>query len=550
MDYFKRPLLFLLLWVFILVFLIQHPIRYDSTQDQRYTLSSLAIEQLDKLDSPLRIDVFLTGHLPVTYRQFEKEMRVFLNQIKQYKNDVLISFNDPFEFGDEEDAIREMESYGMTAQRVFEMQDGTRKESIVFPWIIINYGERSERISLIERQLGDSEQEVLQKGLQQLEYHLFDGIHKISIKNKTNIAFLTSHKTSESLLLADLLQSLKPYYNLASFDLKNPALSPQITLENLMRFQLLVVSNPKESFTTSEKYILDQFELNGGHILWMLNGIEIERESLYTTSGTAYGFPIELEMDDYFFLRGIRINKKIVKDLYCAPIVLANGEVNQTQFIPYPWPYFPLAKPENTPLGNDLGPVYGQYMSTIDTLANELQKKVLLKTSAFTKSIGPPVFIKIEEALNDIVPADYNESSYILGVDINGVTSSLFKNKIKPFEIENHINEGVVNSVYFSDGNLAENQTDKGNFLPLGYDKWTSNEYANKTFLMNVIHQLSNASQRIELRQKKWILTPYDTQRIAHYAQIIKWILLFAPTLLGILIGGLIYWQRSKHFNA
>lgn len=550
MDYFKRPLLFLLLWVFILVFLIQHPIRYDSTQDQRYTLSSLAIEQLDKLDSPLRIDVFLTGHLPVTYRQFEKEMRVFLNQIKQYKNDVLISFNDPFEFGDEEDAIREMESYGMTAQRVFEMQDGTRKESIVFPWIIINYGERSERISLIERQLGDSEQEVLQKGLQQLEYHLFDGIHKISIKNKTNIAFLTSHKTSESLLLADLLQSLKPYYNLASFDLKNPALSPQITLENLMRFQLLVVSNPKESFTTSEKYILDQFELNGGHILWMLNGIEIERESLYTTSGTAYGFPIELEMDDYFFLRGIRINKKIVKDLYCAPIVLANGEVNQTQFIPYPWPYFPLAKPENTPLGNDLGPVYGQYMSTIDTLANELQKKVLLKTSAFTKSIGPPVFIKIEEALNDIVPADYNESSYILGVDINGVTSSLFKNKIKPFEIENHINEGVVNSVYFSDGNLAENQTDKGNFLPLGYDKWTSNEYANKTFLMNVIHQLSNASQRIELRQKKWILTPYDTQRIAQYAQIIKWILLFAPTLLGILIGGLIYWQRSKHFNA
>ena len=110
MDYFKRPLLFLLLWVFILVFLIQHPIRYDSTQDQRYTLSSLAIEQLDKLDSPLRIDVFLTGHLPVTYRQFEKEMRVFLNQIKQYKNDVLISFNDPFEFGDEEDAIREMEN--------------------------------------------------------------------------------------------------------------------------------------------------------------------------------------------------------------------------------------------------------------------------------------------------------------------------------------------------------------------------------------------------------------------------------------------------------
>jgi len=177
------------------------------------------------------------------------------------------------------------------------------------------------------------------------------------------------------------------------------------------------------------------------------------------------------------------------------------------------------------------------------------KKTILLTTSAFTQSIGPPVIIEIEEATKDIVPAQYNESASILGVRVQGPSSSLFKNKIKPFEIENHRNEGTVNSVYFSDGNLAENQTDKGNYLPLGYDKWTSNEYANKTFLMNVIHKLSNASQRIELRQKKWVLIPYDPLRISANAHSLKWILLFVPTLLGLLLGGLIYWQRSKHFG-
>lgn len=549
MAYFKTPLLLFLLWVLILGLSVQYPIRYDSTQDQRYSLSPLAIDQLDKLDSTLRIDVFLTGELPASYRQFEKEVRVFLNQIQRHNKEVILSFNDPFALGDEETVISEMQRYGMTPERVFEMQDGTRKESVVFPWIIVNYGQRSERIPLIERQLGDTEEAVLQKGLQQLEYHLFDGIHKVSVENKSNIAFLTSHKTSESLLIADLLQSLKPYYNLASFDLKNPTLSPQNTLENLMRFPLLVISNPKEAFTSTEKYILDQYELQGGHLLWLVNGIEIDREQLFTSSGTSYGLPLELELDDYFFQRGVRINKRMVKDLYCAPIVLANGEENQTQFIPYPWPYFPLSKPENTPLGNDLGPVLGQFVSPIDTLTNALQKTILLTTSAFTQSIGPPVIIEIEEATKDIVPAQYNESASILGVGVQGPSSSLFKNKIKPFEIKNHRNEGTVNSVYFSDGNLAENQTDKGNYLPLGYDKWTSNEYANKTFLMNVIHKLSNASQRIELRQKKWVLIPYDPLRISANAQSLKWILLFVPTLLGLLLGGLIYWQRSKHFG-
>lgn len=547
---FKTPLILLLI-VVILMFLVNgFSYRLDLTHDQRYSLSTSAIQQLQEIDAPLRIDVFLTGKLPYSYRQFKSELDILLRQIQRYKKNVLISYNDPFELGDEETVIREMQQYGMTPERAFEMQDGNRKESILFPWMIVNFGQRSERIPLIERQLGDTEEQVIQQGLQQLEYRIFDGIHKVTHKNKSNIAVLSSHKTSKSVTIADLLQSIKPYYNLASFDLKNPTISPQRSLENLLHFQLMIISNPQEHFNETEKFILDQYELSGGRLLWLVDGIGMDRDSLFNTTGTAYGFPLDLQLDDYFFHRGVRINKQLIKDLYCAPIVLANGTENNTQYIPYPWPYYPLSKPEATTMGKDLGPVITQFVSPLDTLANPLRKTILLKTSAFTKTLGTPVVMQLEEATEKIQPAQFNEEEQFMGVLLQGASSSLFLNKIKPFTGPNIKNQGVIKSAVFSDGNIAENQTDKGKFLPLGYDKWTNNNYANKNLLMNVIHDLCNASDRLQLRSKTWQIVRLDKQKMDENAIFWKWITLFTTLTLGLVSGGAVYLQRSKHLAA
>ncbi|MDA9879519.1 gliding motility-associated ABC transporter substrate-binding protein GldG [Flavobacteriaceae bacterium] len=542
----KKPILFLALCFSLMALSLQFGVRLDLTLDKRYSLSENSIKQLQQLKEPIRIDLFLDGELPGLYRELRNELDVFLIQLEHYSDKLIVQYNDPFEIGSTEQVIQEMQRYGMNPEIVVENKDGQRSESIVFPWMIINYGEASERVPLLQKQLGDTESDKIARSLQQMEYLIMDGIYKVSLKEKSNIAVLTSHKTSDQIKIADLLQSLKSYYNLGSFDLKNPGVSSEQSLKNLNRFDVLLVSNPNESFSSSEKYILDQYALQGGGILWLVNGIGIDRDSLFNSAGKAYGFPLELNLDDYFFHQGIRINKELVQDLYCAPIVLAAGEQNNTQYVPYPWPFYPLPTPESTLIGQDIGPVLTQFISPIDLIDNNLKKISLLQSSKFTKSSGVPTLVSFEQATQKIKPSRYNESSKNLGVLIEGEQSSLYTNRVKPFKIAEHLPKGSIKMVVFGDGNLAENQIDKGTPLQLGYDKWTNNFYNNKSLLLNAFHYLSSNPERLMIRQKQWDFAFLDPQKIETRGFLWKIMMLFIPVLISLIFGWLSQRGRSK----
>lgn len=550
MQVVKKPFFVLLLVVALMRLSTPLFLQFDLTSDKRYSLSENTLSQLKSLDEPLRIDVFLEGDLPTPYLRFRNELDALLDQLHYYNDNLIIQYNDPFEFGSSDTVVQEMQQYGMQPEIVFENKDGNRKESLIFPWMIVNYGERSERIPLLQKQLGDSENEKIIRSLQQLEYHIMDGIYKVSLKEKKNLAVLTSHRTSENSKLADLLQSLKPYYNLAAFDLKNPDVTPEQSLENLIRFDLLLISNPKEAFTQSEKYILDQYGLGGGKLLWMVNGIGIDRDSLFNESGKTYGLPQELNLDDYFFHKGLRIQKTLVQDLYCAPLVLASGSENKTQYVPYPWIYYPLSEPEFTSIGKDLGPVWSRFSSPLDTLSNPLKKTLLLQTSGFTKTPSVPTLIQLEEATQKIKPSDFDEPAKALGYLVQGTQNSLFKNRIKPFTARQSLETGHTEMVLFGDGNIAENQTEKGAPLALGYDKWTNNFYANRGLLMNTIHFLTDNKDRLAVREKSWKVAVFDTQKIEQKASFWKGFLLIIPLLLAVLFGWGIQLTRSKHLGA
>ena len=544
----KKPLLLFVLVLGLMSLSSKLFFQIDLTNDKRYSLSENTVKQLEELKEPLRIDVFLAGDLPTPYLRFRNELDAVLDQLQYYNDNIIVQYNDPFEFGNSNKVVQEMQQYGMQAEIILENESGNRTESLIFPWMIVNYGERSERVALLQKQLGDTENEKIIRSLQQLEYHIMDGIHKVTIEDKKNIAILTSHATSENIKIADLLQNLRPYYNLGPFDLKNDQISPQKALENLKRFDLLMVSNPKQAFTQSEKYILDQYGLQGGKLLWMVNGMGIDRDSLFNKAGKAYGFPLELNLDDYFFHKGLRIEKTLIQDLYCAPIVLASGSENNTQYVPYPWVYYPLTEPEFNPIGKDIGPVFTRFASAIDTLPNALYKTLLLQSSDFTKTPSVPTIIELEQATKKINPADFNEASKAIGYLVRGKKSSLFNNRIKPFETEN-LEIGQLELVVFGDGNIAENQIDKGAPLALGYDKWTNNYYANKGLIMNTVHYLTGNRERLALREKSWKVALLDTQKIQQKGNFWKAIMLLGPLFLGILLGWTNQAFRSKHLS-
>ena len=525
-------------------------LQLDLTKDQRYSLSQASLDQLELLDEhPLRIDVFLAGDLPTPYVKFRNELDALLNQLRSFNKNCIIQYNNPFEFEESDAIVQEMRQYGMPPEVVFENKNGNRSEQLIFPWMIVNYGDRSERVALLQKQLGDTENQKIIRSLQQLEYQIMDGIYKVSVSEKKNIAVLGSHSTSDNLKLTDLLQNLKPYYNLATFDLKNPEVTPEKSLENLKRFELLLVSNPREPFTQTEKFILDQYGLQGGKVLWLVNGMGIDRDSLFNQAAKAYALPLELNIDDYFFNKGIRIKKSLIQDLYCAPIVLASGSENNTQYLPYPWVYYPLSEPEETAIGRDLGPVWSQFASPIESLPSELEKTLLLQTSEFTNTPAIPTLITLEQATTKIKPSLFDEPSKHLGYLIKGIQSSLFKNRIKPFNPKEVIEEGTIEMIVFSDGNLAENQIEKGAPLALGYDKWTNNFYANRSLLMNAIHYLTANIERLELRQKDWNIPLLDSVKMEKNASFWKSLLLLLPCLIIFLLGWINQWLRSKHFS-
>lgn len=547
MRHFKKPFLLLLILILIVGLSRNFFLQIDLTYDKRNSLSKSTLTQIKELKDPLRIDVFLSGDLPSTYLRFRNEIDALLSHLKYHNNNILINYNDPFELGEPGDVVKEMQKYGMQPEIVFENINGNRKESFIYPWLIINYGNRSELVQLLQKKLGDTENEKIIRSVKQLEYQIMDGIHKVRLKEKKSIAVLSSHKTSENIKITDLLQNLKSYYNLAAFNLNNSELSSKESLKNLNRFDLLIISNAKKPFSQNEKYILDQYGLGGGKLLWMLNGMVINRDSLFNQSGMTYGFPQELNLNDYFFHKGVKLQKTLVQDLYCAPIVLASNNENQTQYLPYPWMYYPISEPESTMIGKDIGPVLSKFTSSIDTISNTLSKTLLLKSSDFTKTPMVPTLIKLEQATEKIKPDNFNETSKAFGYQIQGKQNSLFYNRIKPFEIEEHLDVGETNIILFSDGNLAENQIEKGNPLTLGYDKWTNNFYSNRRFLMNSIHFLIGNEERLILREKFWKFALLDSEKLEKNAKFLKWLILIVSIAIGIVLSLINKAVRSKH---
>ena len=509
-------------------------IQIDFTNDKRYSLSKNSLNEIKKIDEPLIIDIFLTGNLPKTYLPFRNELDAILNRLKYYNNKIILKYSDPLEYGDSESISEDMLRFGLTPEIVVQNKNGNREENIIFPWLIFNYKGKSEKIRLLKKQLGNTQNENIFNSMQLLENKIMDGIYRVNLRNKRNIAFLSSHGTTKKIKIADLLKNLKPYYNLSGFNLKNSKITPLQRLNDLMMFDLLIISNASKKFSPIDKYILDQYSLRGGKLIWMINGVAMDNDSLFNESGKSYALPQELNLEDYFFHKGIRIEKTLIQDLYCAPIVLASGYENNAEYVPYPWVYYPIIKPKDSIIGKDTGPILCRYASPIKTIDNKLSKFMLLKSSDFIKTSSYPAVINLKQATSKIEPSTFLQKSKAISYLVEGQNYSLFKNRIKPFKFNGNMEKGKFEMVIISDGNIAENQIDKGIPLSLGYDKWTNNFYSNRAWLVNVIHFLAGNKNYLSTRGKKWNFAFFDISKINKFGSFWKWSLILFPYVIGI----------------
>lgn len=518
--------------------------RIDVTADQRYTLSKTTQTIVSKVIKPLFITVYLEGDFPSEFKRLQVETRQYLEELAAKNPKVKIYFENP---DDQREALIKR---GMMPSQLTVEEDGKLSEAIIFPWAEISYGKKSTIVSLLPSAMVASQEEQLQKAVENLEYSFSNAINSITQKKSKKIAYLIGNGELPDIYQYSYLSEVAKKYRLAKFTLDSVAKNPQQTLKDLRSLDLAIIAKPSEKFTAQEKFTLDQFITHGGKTLWMIDNVQADQDSL-AASGKMLAYPRDLNITDLLFSYGVRINNSLIKDLYAAQIPVATGQVgNQPQFKNLDWWYHPLvAANPNSPITKNISPVRLQFANAIDTLKNNLKKTPLLVSSVLTKKIGTPTIIELQSIADEIVEKDYSSGNQLFAVLLEGEFNSAYKNRLKPFKTKHYKEKSSLNKmVVIADGDVGKNQLLKGKPFDLARDKWTNQQFGNKDFLLNTIDYLLDDFGLIQLRNKSLQIRMLDKQKAFRERSFWQFLNIAMPLLLLFGFGMLFNYIRKRKY--
>ena len=529
--------------------------RIDLTQDKRYTLSEVSKKTLAKIQNPIVIDVLLKGNIPTEFKKLQTETIQLLDEYAAANNNIIVNFINPLE-GEEhpESVIQELINNGYQPLQITQNEAGKSSIEYIFPWAVISDGKKSERVRLFVNKLGATDQEQVQNSVQKLEYNFTDALYKFALDKKKKIAILRSNGALEDIYMADFLKTAREYYFIAPFTLDSVATNPEKTLHDLEKFDLLLVPKPTEPFTDAQKQVVDQYIMNGGRALWLIDNVAVSLEDMYKTGGMTMAMPVNLNLTDMFFQYGFRINYTLVNDLYFSEIIVATGDGSQTRYMPIPWVYNPLVISGNNHLiNNHLDAVRFQFANSIDTLKNGVKKTVLLASSPFSKADGTPREINLRFDPNNQNKEAYKHGNIPLAVLLEGEFNSVYKDRIRPINLKEKSDRSKpTKMLVVADGDIIKNDIDSKNNIPLelGFDKWTSKYYDNKSFLQNALNYLLDDTEFLSLRNKKVQLAFLDKQKVAESVSSWQIKVFVYPLLLLILVMlSVLYFYRKKNIR-
>ncbi|WP_242203572.1 gliding motility-associated ABC transporter substrate-binding protein GldG [Aestuariivivens insulae] len=528
--------------------------RFDLTEDSRYTLSQATVNIIDEVASPIEIDVFLEGNdFPSEFRRLQNETRQLLEEFSAKNNKVIYKFIDPLENENNIDQnIQALTQRGLTPMRMNVQENGKASQAIIFPWALASYNGVTVSIPLIKNKIGSTQQELVSNSVQHLEYAFADGFSKLTQPKRRKIAVLKGNGQLKDQYIADFLKKLSEYYFIAPFTLDSVSANPQKTLKDLEAFNLIINAKPTEAFSEEEKLVLDQYTMNGGKSLWLIDAVAMEKDSLQNDAGTNFAVSRDLNLTDFLFKYGVRINPVLLSDLYSAPIMLATGSGNDTQFMRLQWPYSPLASANpNHPITSNLNLVKFDFANQIDTLKNSIQKTILLQSSKLTRLEGTPKEIRLENATEKQDPALFNKGNQVLAVLLEGEFTSVYNNRIKPFKLVTEKNQSPSTKlIVVADGDVVKNDIDRNRPLPLDFDRSSNQAIGNKEFLLNAVNYLLDDDGLINIRTKEIAVAFLNPQKIAEEKT--KWQLLNTalPLALLALFGLAFNYYRKKKYAA
>lgn len=526
--------------------------RIDLTSDKRFTLSENSKKLVGNLKDVVFVKVYLAGDFSPGFSRLSQATREMLDELRTYSNDNLeYEFIDPSANPDEKERnllYAQLYQKGIQPTTVEERTSEGVKRTFIFPGAIVSYANVEMSVSLLKSQIGVPPELMLNNSIQNLEFEICNAIQKATNPARPVIGFLEGQGELDTAQVADFAQALK-----ASYSLKRLTINGQLNaLEDL---KALVIAKPDSAFNEYDKFIIDQFVMKGGKLVWLLDPMIASMDSM-DRRGEIMAPARDLKLDDMLFRYGARVNYDLVQDLMSSVIPVVTGMVgNQPKQQLMPWYFFPVMTPESKhPIVNNLNSIKGQFVSSVDPINVEgVKTTVLLTTSKYSRIIPAPARVSLGIMQYKPDPKMFPVSNIPVALLMEGTFTSLYKNRIPP-AIANSKEIGFKEKslptamVVVGDGDVIRGDFQKGQPMALGYDKYTGVTYGNKSFLLNVIDYLCDDNGMMSIRNKEYRLRMIDPAVLDGDPKPLKVINLVAPLVLVILFGIVKFYIRKRRF--
>ncbi len=547
--------LLLVLVVNILSNFLYH--RFDLTEEKRYTLTSSTKKVLNGLEENIDVEVYLTGKdLPAGIKILQNETRELLQEFRtNSKGNVTFHFFDINSIKDQkkrEEFQLELVKKGLKPTNLEVKSESGFTEKLVFPGAIIKANGREIPVQILENQFSVGAQGSLNNSLNFLEYKFINSIHKITKEHPAKIAFLQGHGELGIEQLQEFLKALSEQ----NFLLDKVELDKDKLIHN--NIDILVIAKPQTAISDAEKFLIDQYIMQGGRTLWLLDNIICDLDS-FKLAPSIMAIPRDLNLDDLLFRYGVRVNHNLALDLYCNQIPIIESVGGNPQPKLFPWAFYPIAvNKKNHPIVKNLDPVAFKFASSLDTLANpDVYKTILLTTSTYSRLQPTPFQIFLEGAKQKPNPYLFNLRDIPLAVLMQGNFHSLYKNQFTDdlqkmasaqqftFTPKSNFNKMIV----VADGDVAANDLDAQQVpLALGYDKYTRQLFANKDFLLNSVEYLLDDNNLIDARNREIKMRLLDKAKVLEDKTFWQIITVGLPLFLITLVGVLYTIQRKRKY--
>ena len=511
--------------------------RWDLTDDKHYSLSEASKTLLRQTDGPIEVTLLLDGDLNAGFRRLKKATEETLEEMAVYSDLKVVK-----------DAKDLKDSIGLSPIIIHEReQNGKTAQTTVYPYALMQYKGKKAVVTLLKNTRGLSGEENLNASIEQLEFAFMEALHLIQQTETPRIAILEGHGEPDEAHTYDLMAVLSKYYQVDRGQLGQD-------IHVLDDYQAILIVNPQTPFSEAERFIIDQYIMRGGAVLWSVNGVRFSEDILQSEGFTPI-IALDLGLTEMLFKYGVRVNPALVQDVQCLPIpVNVSSDPQQPNLQPMPWTYAPLLlTSQGSPVTKNMGQVMSTFVSPIDAVGGEdgIDKRVLLATSTASRVTATPGEVDLNDLNPDIKAFIYQ---YVpVAVSMEGSFPSAFAHRMMPEGVESdepiRKSSTKTRQIVIGSGSVLLNELQKNQALPMGYDRYSGMQFSNRDFVTNAVLWLTDSEGLISLREKSVALRLLNDKRAHDERAKVQTVSVVAPIAILALIGSVVWIVRKKRYE-